>query len=231
MKVCVISANLGAYDRPNDWPDLIAPDGVTVDVHRFTDANFPPRPLAMTSRLQCGLVKWFGPHYVRMPGDTNNTLYDVYIWVDASCAPTPIFVSWWLEHLGNATMAVFAHPERKTVRDEYEFMKARMARPGEAYLNSRYKGEWLDEEYAACDPDAPLVASTSFAYRWGYHNDNGNSGTQMSVMRFVWEHKTRFHLHDQLAFSTALHRFKPYHHRINESYLRCPALTFTRKKT
>lgn len=226
MKVAVISANLGGYDVPNDWPDLIAPEGVTVDVYRFTDQNFPPRPLAMTSRLQCGLLKWFGPHYIGQ----GQPLYDAYIWLDASCAPTPVFVSWWLEKLGKATMAVFAHPERKTVRDEYEFMKARMARPGETYLNSRYRGEWLDEEFAACDPDAPLVASTSFAYRWGYHNDNGSTGSQMLAMACVWEHKVRYHLHDQLAFSTALQRFKPYHHRINENYLQCEALTFTRKR-
>lgn len=224
MKVAIISGNLGSYDPPNDWPDQIVPEGVEVSFHRFTDANFPPRPKAMTSRLQCGLLKWFGPHYVTLPG---GTLYDVYIWIDGSCAPTPIFTAWWLEQLGNASMAVFAHPERQTVREEYEFMTARMARPGETYLNSRYAGEWLDEEFAACDPDAPLVASTSFAYRWGYHKDDGR---QMQTMHCVWDHKTRFHLHDQLAFSTALRRLKPYHHRINENYLQCAALTFTRKR-
>lgn len=219
MKVAVISANLGSYDPPRAWPELQAPAGVEVSVHRFTDENFPPRPLAMTSRLQCGIPKWFGWELV--PG------HDVYIWVDASCTPTPVLVPWFLEHLGTANLAVFAHPDRATVREEYEFMKARMARPGERYLTSRYRGEWLDEQFAHSEPDAPLIASTAFCYRFGY-----SARDQFPVhqaLSAVWLHKTRYLLHDQLAFSTMVQRYGIRPHWIHESYLRCAALTFTRK--
>lgn len=217
MKVAVISANLGAYDRHTEWPTLEVPPGVEVSVHRFTDANVPPRPLAMTARLQAGLLKWFGPEFV--PGR------DVYIWIDASCTPTPIAVRWFLEQLGNGDAAFFAHPDRQTIRQEYEFIKARLARPGERYLTSRYAGEWLDEQFAAIDrPSAPLFASTAFIYRDTSH--------VRAILKEVWFGKTRYHLHDQLWLAHAVYAYPHFVpiRTIDANYLDCPALTFTRKR-
>lgn len=141
-RVALISANLGRYEHPTDWPDQIAPRGVTVDVHRFDDTTLPPRPLAMTSRLQVGIPKWFG--WQLCPG------YDVYIWCDASCTPAPTMSAWFLDQLVHgdetrhmafrADIAVFQHPERRSIRAEYEFMTTRMARRGERYLTERYHG-------------------------------------------------------------------------------------------
>lgn len=218
MKVALISANLGGYDAPNVWPDLIAPEGVSIDVHRFTDENLPPRPQAMTSRLQCGIPKWFGPDFAPDA--------EIIIWIDGSCAPTPIVVTWFLERLKGAEIAVFAHPERKTIRDEYEFIKARMARRGETYLTSRYRGEDFDGQYAHISAEnmtgLPLYASTAFAYR--------PTRRIRRAFEEVWLMKSRYLLHDQLAFPFALHRHVCMVRTIPDNYLSCPALTFTRKR-
>jgi hypothetical protein len=226
--VAIISANLGGYESHSpEWPAQVVPDGVTVDVHRFTDATFSPRSKAMTPSLQCGLLKMFGPEFV--PG------YDVYLWVDASCTPTPTCVAWFLRHLGDAEMAIFAHPDRSTVQEEYEFIKSRMARPGETYLNRRYAGEWIDEQYAAIASgvwggatlqgkfvDNALYASTAFMYR---------PTICVEIMgRLWWYGKTRYFLHDQLWWPFAIYRSTARVNVIRESYLRCEALTYTRKK-
>jgi len=219
MKVCVLSANLGAYDQPADWPVLAAPAGGTVDVHRFTDETFPPRPLAMTSRLQCGIPKWWG--YEMRPG------YHVYMWCDASCVPTPMFVTWFLERLGRDEIAVFRHPDRRTIREEYEFMAERMARPGERYLTSRYKGELLREQYDHIRGDDSyvdgwLVATTAFAYR--------PTARVQEAFRAIWGAKARFLLHDQLMFPYALTKAGCRVQVIGENYLQCPALNYTRNR-
>lgn len=218
-RVALISANLGSYDPVVPWPEQRPPAYVRVDVHRFTDANFPPRSLAMTSRLQCGIPKWWG--WQMLPG------YDVYIWVDASCAPAPGAVAWFLEQLGDGAIAVFRHPERRTIREEYEFMVARMARRGETYLNSRYKGEWLREQYDAIADDAEyeddeLFATTAFVYRPLEDVQN--------AFRDVWCAKARYLLHDQLIFPYALTQNFCRPNVIETNYLQCPALTFTRKR-
>jgi len=216
-RVAVISANLGNYDSPSIWPVLDPPDAGTVTVNRFTDATFPPRPLAMTSRLQAGIPKWFGWQLVPDA--------DVYLWIDASCAPAPHAVEWFLDHLGQKDIAVFRHPERKTIREEYEFMKARMARPGETYLNARYKGEDLDGQYRAIAADWTycddvLYASTAFAYR-----------PTMAIRKAferIWAAKARYLLHDQLMFPYALRTHNCAVSIIEQNYLKCEALTFVR---
>lgn len=226
MKVAIISANLGSYDPPNEWPELDVPAGVSLSIHRLTDKDLPPRPLAMTSRLMCGIPKWFGKDFAPDA--------DVIIWIDASCAPTPIFVSWWLDALGRDDIAVFRHPDRRTVQEEIDFVRARMAKPGERYLTSRYKAEWLDgiEEYVLnkTQPRARLLASTSFAYRT-------RSNDLAVALNRVFLLKARYHLHDQMAFSCVVDMLDREDlgksvdvQFIHENYLKCPALTYTRNK-
>lgn len=213
-----MSANLGGYEKVAAWPDLIAPPGVEVSVHRFTDANFPPRPLAMTSRLQCAIPKWFGFDYAPTA--------DAIIWIDASCVPEPSVVSWFLDHLGHAEIALFAHPERRTIREEYEFITARMARRGETYLRSRYAAEWLDGQFAVIEADgyagSQLFASTAFIYT--------PTPRVRALLKEVWFGKTRWHLHDQLWLAYAVARSRVVPNPINLNYLACPVLTYVRNK-
>lgn len=216
MKVAIISANLGSYDPPAEWPALDVPKGVELEIVRLTDENFPPRSLAMTSRLQCGIPKWFGRDFAPTA--------DVIIWIDASCAPTRIAVPWFLKQLGDRDLAAFRHPERRTIRAEYEFMKARMARPGETYLNSRYKGEDLDGMMAFIErqhmSNAPLYATTAFAYLW--------SPYVADALEHVWSLKARYLLHDQLAFAYVVGWANLSRKAIADNYLKCSALTFLR---
>lgn len=217
MKVCVISANLGGYDEPAPWPDLVAPTGVEVKLHRLTDREVPPRPKAMTSRLLAGVPKWWG--WQMLPGA------DVYLWLDASVTPSPTAIGWWLERLGTADLAIFRHPDRRTIREEYTFMTRRMSRPGETYLNARYRGEYLEEQFrfieAQGGADLPLYASTAFLYR--------PTQAVRDACVDVWAMKCRWLLHDQLALPFCLHERGVTVAAIDEHYLRCPAaLTFTR---
>ncbi len=217
MKVALISANLGAYDPPNAWPALDVPEGVSLEIHRLTDADLRPRRLAMTSRLQCGIPKWFGADWAPDA--------DVIVWIDASCAPTAQAVPWFLDRL-HGEIAVFAHPERKTIAEEYAFMVARMQRPGETYLTSRYAAEDLDGMFQHIDRKGlaglPLYASTAFAYR--------TTGLMVQALHEVFLWKARYCLHDQLAFPYVLHTHGVKVNVLPENYLRCEALTFTRKR-
>lgn len=191
-RCAIISANLGGYDPPCDWRPQ-ACDGWEIDVHRFTDENFPPRLRAMTSSLQAGIIKMFGWEF--LPG------YDAYIWVDASREITsPDFAGWMLGELDGAEFAVFLHPQRRTIREEHDFVKSKIA-AGSRYLLKRYAGEWLDEQMAAIVDvegfkDRVLYASTSFAYR--------PTESVKAALKEWWFHKSRYLLHDQLALPLVL---------------------------
>lgn len=187
MKVAVISANLGGYDPHVEWTPQVVPAGVTVEVHRLTDATFPRRVKAMTPALQAGIPKMCG--YELYPGA------DVYLWVDASRGLLrPDTVAWFLDGLGRSELLLFLHPERHTIREEYAFVKAKLAARSR-YLTKRYEGEWLDEQFAAVNvpwyTDDRLYASTAFMYR--------PTVVVRRMLREWFYHKARYLLHDQLA--------------------------------
>lgn len=218
MKLAVLSANLGGYDPHVPWvPQLV--NGASVDAHRFNDGNFPLREKAMKPALQCAIPKMFGFDIV--PGA------DVYLWVDASRGLLrPDTAQWFLDKLGTAEMALFLHPERHTIREEYDFMKTRMARAGETYLTARYAGEWLDQQYAAvCQPwyeDRKLYASTAFIYR--------PTVRVRAMMREWWFHKSRYLLHDQLALPYVVKEHRVHVAEMTESVYNCDHLPYTRKQ-
>lgn len=217
MRVCVLSANLGGYDPPVPWADQVVPDGVTVEVVRLTDESFPPRPLAMTSRLQCGIPKMFG--WQLRPG------FDVYIWIDASRGLLrPDSVAWFLERAGDFPLMLFKHPKRDTIRQEYEFVRDKLA-AGNRYLSSRYAGEWLTEQYAAVtrDPsfvDDRLYASTAFLYR--------PIPAVRAMLTAWWGHKSRYLLHDQLALPFVVWQSGVIPRVLTESVYDCPYFPITR---
>jgi hypothetical protein len=194
-RLCIISANLGGYDPPSEWAKQAAPEGWEVEINRLTDFDFPPRPLAMTSRLQAGIPKMFG--WQMFPGA------DAYLWVDASRRLVRTdFAAWMLAQLGEAELAIFRHPQRASVAAEYEFVRGKMA-AGNRYLNRRYAGEWLEEQMAAIRADRSfcdraLYASTSFIYR--------ATPSVCAACRDWWHHKSRYLLHDQLALPYVLWR-------------------------
>lgn len=216
MRLAIVSANLGSFDREVEWVAQSAP-GYDVTVHRFTDANFPPRAKSMTSRLQSRIPKMFA--WQMVPGA------DVYMWVDASFALLDSRAAQWgLEQLGDKDMAVFRHPERKTICEEYEFLKAKMAE-GNEYLLSRYEGELLDEqmEAIAADPsyvDDRLFSAGIFLYRSTYW-------VNIAMMTW-WHHTTRYHSIDQLAFPYVLG--KEGYHVIEENIYRTPYITHIRNR-
>lgn len=219
MRVAVVSANLGGYDAQVTWrEDQIVPEGVEVTFHRLTDQTFPGRDKAMLPTLKCGIAKMAG--YELFPG------YHTYIWVDASRGVLrPDTVAWFLEQLGPAEMLLFLHPERTTIREEYEFVKGKLA-AGSKYLSTRYAGEWLSEQYAAVNKpwhlDNRLYASTAFAYR-------PTQRVQAALRDWLYM-KFRFCIHDQLALPYVVREHKVYVKESQADVYHCDHLPITRQK-
>lgn len=228
MKVMVYTAHLGGFDPAVEYARQELPEGVEMDFHNFTDENFPPRRKSMTPRLQARICKMFG--WELLPG------YDYYIWVDGSCALlNPMSVAWFLGKCAGHHMAVFKHPDRNSIQEEYEFLRDRMDTSW--YLHSRYDGEFLEEQMDALREsfwtldcakheesgryrDERLFASTSFVYE--------NNLYVQDFMKEWWFHTSRYHSIDQLAFPFLLDWFDITVNVIPDNYLKCPYLTYTR---
>jgi hypothetical protein len=216
MRVAVISANCGNFDPP---PQHVAQTQLC-DFHHFTDENYPRRTCAMSARMQARIPKLFGWSMVK-------GLYDYYLWVDASLALSNTeSVTWFIQQLGTHEMAFFRHPDRKSQREEWDFIKSKIA-AGNSYLTPRYAGEDGDGALAEIerDPgyeDTLLIATSAFIYR--------ATPKVQELMKEWWYWVSRWHVVDQLGLPYELYCHEIDYTIIEEHYMSNPWLTPTRKR-
>jgi hypothetical protein len=209
MKICILTANLGNFDKRID-PVV---QSVPCDFRRFTDENFPPRKASMTPRLQARIVKMFG--WQMVPG------YEIYIWVDSSCSfQNPDSVRWLVDQC-HGDVAVFKHPNRGTVELEANYLKARLAKKC-PYITPRYENELIDEQLEAIRsiPDNHLFASTVIVYK--------NNEKVHKMMKEWWYHTSRFHSIDQLSLPYAIQKTNCEYNIIPDDYTKTPYITYVR---
>lgn len=211
----VITANLGSFERP--VPHI--KQSVPHDIRVLTDKDFPPRFNSMTPRLQARIPKMTA--WQMFPG------YEYYIWVDSSCRfPHEDSIKWFIEQLGDKDLAVFKHPNRKTVQEEadYLFERIELEKAGkkQKYILPRYENERLHEQMAVVDGSAQLFASTAFIYK--------NDTPAHDALTIWWLHTSLYHSIDQLSLPTALAHSGATYNVIDENYMKCDYLEYTRKK-
>lgn len=208
MKIAVITANLGGFE--NKVVDNY-PQSIKHDFFRVTDKEFPPRTASMSPRLQARIVKMFG--WQMFPG------YDVYIWHDSSVHLShPQSIEWLLHQLGQRQIAVLKHPTRKTIQEEADYLKERLAKNC-PYITPRYKNELIDEQLAEVNPKDPLYASTVFIYK----------PLAQELLKEWWYHTSRYHSIDQLSLPWVLKKSGFGYKVIDENYLKSPYIKYVRK--
>lgn len=206
----VVSANLGGFDKPVHH----AKQSMKCDFQLYTDANFLPRMNSMTPRLQARIPKMMS--WQMNPG------YENYLWVDSSCRLShKDSVKWFLEQLGDEDIAVFKHPQRKTVQAEADYLKERLAKKC-PYITPRYENERIDDQLAVIDPMAQLFASTAFIYK--------NDTPARDALTIWWLQTSLYHSIDQLSLPSAIEHSGATYNVIEEDYTKCKYLEYVRNK-
>lgn len=194
MKVAILSANLGSFDEVKEPVEQELPEGITqVDYHCFTDKDFPP-VAGLSPRFQYRIPKLFG--WQMYPG------YDFYLWLDGSVSlQRPDSLKYYLDQLGNADIAFFAHPNRSSIKDEVDYIddylnRRKGRKAGQDYIISRYGNGFHKEQLADIQLDKDyiddkLYASTTFIYR--------DSEEVRDMMRLWWLHQSRYFTCDQIV--------------------------------
>lgn len=216
MKLCVLSANLGGFEKEVRHPEQELPEGIDeIKFRTITDATFPPRKNSMTPRLQARIAK---THMWQFEPD-----FDYYLWIDSSCRLTnENSVKWFMNQLGDADIAVFKHPHRSTVQEEADYLKERLAleKSGkkQKYILPRYENEDIDGQLKAIFPKQTLYASTAFIYKYSYD--------VRRAMEAWWYNISRYHSIDQLSFPFIIGGLK--NRIIKENYENCGGITHVR---
>jgi hypothetical protein len=191
MSTAILTCNLGNFDTPVDPVPQVTKE--PYEFHRFDDDNFKPIE-GLTPRFQYRIPKMFG--WQMFPGFTH------YIWLDGSVSlMREDSVEWFLDALGDADMALFKHPYRKTIQEEVDHIETYLNRRagtkrGQDYLINRYenglhKEQWADIQLDADYIDDKLYASTAFIYK--------DSEAVRDFFRLWWLHQSRYWTVDQIA--------------------------------
>ncbi|HET7099035.1 MAG TPA: glycosyltransferase domain-containing protein [Patescibacteria group bacterium] len=189
MKIAVITANLGGFDKP----EVFVPQSLVYDYFPFSDENFPPRFKAMTPRLQAKIPKCFG--WQMAPG------YDYYLWIDGNLAlNSPDSIEYFLKNCQGYDVVTLKHPRRPTVWKEARYLEQGLNEQSK-YLVERYENELLAEQMAEInsDPDFTddlLVNGGIFMYR--------NTPKVQKMLKEWWYHISRYLIMDQCSFSYVL---------------------------
>lgn len=189
MKILVLSANLGGFDKPVEH----APQSLKADYHTFTDENFPPRSKSMTLRLQSKIPKFFGWQLIAG--------YDYYVWLDANFAlAREDSLKYLIDSVENYDIAVFKHPVRPNIKQEVRYTRKGI-KQGSQYMVGRYTGEYLKEQYRVIAKDIGyednlLVCGGVFVYR--------NIPSIQAMFKEWWYHVSRYIVEDQISFPYAL---------------------------
>jgi hypothetical protein len=219
MKLCVMSANLGEFEKDVSHEVQELPDGIEEIRYRtFTDADYLPRKNSMTPRLQARIVKTHMWQFE--PG------FDYYLWIDSSCSLSREgSVKWFMEQLGAADIAVFKHPHRNTIQEEADYLKERLKLESEGkkrkYILPRYENEDIDGQLKVVDPQQELYASTAFIINNGHYIK--------SAMEDWWYNISRYHSIDQLSLPHVLTNTGVKIKVIQENYLKCQYIKAVRK--
>lgn len=194
MKIAILTANLGKFDKPiTSIPQEGLLPGTELAQHMFDDSNFPPIA-GLTPRLQYRIPKMFG--WQMFPG------YDIYIWLDGSMSlQHPNAVQWLLNQLGDADMAFFRHPWRKTIEEEVNHIEDYLQK-GNEYITSRYGGGLHKEQLAVIKKDLnyvdrDLFASTAFIYRINHFS--------ALTLKEWWYYQSRYFTCDQVPLPFVIH--------------------------
>lgn len=212
MSILVLTANLGNFDTQVDN----TPQSIPHDFYRFTDKNFPPC-VGLTPRLQYRIPKLYG--WQMKPG------YNYYIWIDGSFSlQNKDSVKWFIDKLGDADIALFIHPWRKTIKEEVDHIEDHLKK-GKPYITSRYKNGFHKEMYEEIMgteyKDTVLYTSTAFIYK---SNDKVKE-----MMNWWWLYQSRYFTCDQVALPFVVSMSELKVNPINENQYRIPYLSITSK--
>ena len=152
--------------------------------------------------------------------------YEYYIWYDDSLEISSDKVTeWFMSKLGDADAIFLRHPKRKTVKEEWEYIK-QLESENNYYITPRYKGEYGDEEIAEIYADKNytdnlLIASTTFMCR--------NNERVRAMMKEWWYHTSRYHIVDQLGLPYSIYKSGCKVNIIDDNYLHLEHLPHVRK--
>jgi len=134
MKIAVITANIGGFDKCNAMPE----QDIAFDRYYIDDANCPYPAYKIDNRMKAKIFKMLG-HKIWPE-------YDVYVWIDGNIrVKAGNFISRIVNTMEGGDVVISNHSERSSVYEEANFIYTELKK-GHKYLRARYSGDLIMDE-------------------------------------------------------------------------------------
>ncbi len=178
MKTVLIQANIGNIDKVA----AVEEQSVPVEYKLFTETPYPFSEL--NNRMKA--------KYIKLQHHKFLDHYDQFVYIDGRISVTRDFIKEITAPLRNNDIVVSKHLERKTIKEEYEFI-FKLMDEGNKYLLSRYDRKTLEKEAKLISSDIPLYACGVFAVK--------NTSTMNNFFNSWWDKCLKWTSFDQCWFS------------------------------
>ena len=170
-----------------------------ITISNYDDHNYPSRRLAMHPRLKSKIPKMLEWRFVDA---------DWYVWLDDSFSVlSKTLAEDILKVAGKNKLCLFKHPNRNSIKDEYEFMQKKLNKMN-LYLFCRYAGEPIQQQVEhylndSSFKDHNLFSMGFFAYHksmkplmldWFLENITWSVQDQISFPYVLQKHKVKYSL-------------------------------------
>ena len=191
-KILIISAAFGLTNELRIDPRLEYRD-FQIDVIKYNDNNFYKRTNALHPRLKSKIPKMLGWYY--------NPGYDYYLWIDSKfIIAHSKFFEVMFEHIGNADLFLFNHPNRTTIESEAKFCSS----DSDNYLITRYKDEPMMDQVNHYLADPNFVDDKLFSMGCFLYSQKLVQNPEHNLMTDWFFHNTIWSVQDQLSFPYVL---------------------------
>lgn len=165
-----------------------------ITISNYDDHNYPSRRLAMHPRLKSKIPKMLEWRYIDA---------DWYVWLDDSFSVlSKTLAEDILKVAGKNKLCLFKHPNRNSIKEEYEFMQKKLNKKN-LYLFSRYAGEPIQQQVEHYLNDSSFKDHNLFSMGFfAYHKSMKPLMLEWFLENIAWS------VQDQISFPYVLQKHK-----------------------
>jgi len=165
-----------------------------ITIASYNDDNYSSRHLAMHPRLKGKIPKMLEWKFVDA---------DWYVWIDDSFTViTDTLAEDILKVAGKNKLCLFRHPDRNTIKEEFEFMQKKLSNKN-LYLHSRYDGEPIKEQVLHYLGNRSFKDKNLFSMGFfAYHKSLKPLMLDWFLENITWS------IQDQISFPYVLQKYK-----------------------
>jgi hypothetical protein len=221
LKVLVTTSGFGdIHTLKSVWVEQKI-DGFEVDFKRFDDTNYPSRINSMHPRLKGKIFKMLA--WEEFPG------YDYYIWMDSTFHMIKSkAVEYAIKSIGNADICLFRHPERTNLKDEVDYVTARL-QWNDPYISARYGGERIIEQYDSYTNDPDFIGDELFAAGCFIYHKRLVENKDYNLLKEWFYHNCIWSVQDQISLPYLISKFDVKHNLFDTGVYNNPYFQFDMK--